>query len=311
MASGSQCPTIRGRAVVDTAPLLERDFARLAGLGWIGKNTMLISRRLGSFTFLGALLVDAELAYDTPHAPNHCGTLHALPRRLPHPGVRSDRTSSTPGAASVTGRSSTEACSPTKMRPSSMAGSSAATSARMSVPGTARPRRDAMAELDARPEWSDPDLIEWLTRDAAEWKSQAQGNGPGPDQTRGALAQCRTGARRAGLDRGGRRPWRPASTIRTKTRRCGPRRPGRWAGSARTKLRPLWRGTTMIRNHWSATPHVAPGTKVNAEANKRKGGPRKTLVSRGPPWRFSSAHPPCRRTCDQVAAARQPDHEFH
>ena len=60
--------------MVDTAPLLERDFARLAGLGWIGKNTMLINRRLGSFTFLGALLIDAELAYDPPHDANHCGT---------------------------------------------------------------------------------------------------------------------------------------------------------------------------------------------------------------------------------------------
>ncbi|WP_250847242.1 tRNA epoxyqueuosine(34) reductase QueG [Aquisphaera insulae] len=68
------CPGIRGRGVVDTAPLLERDFARLAGLGWIGKNTMLIDRRLGSFTFLGALLVDAEIAPDPPHATSHCGT---------------------------------------------------------------------------------------------------------------------------------------------------------------------------------------------------------------------------------------------
>src|SRR5262249_10169051 len=47
----AQQPEATGRAVVDTAPLLERDYARLAGLGWIGKNTMLINRRLGSFTF--------------------------------------------------------------------------------------------------------------------------------------------------------------------------------------------------------------------------------------------------------------------
>ncbi|MFI5458217.1 MAG: tRNA epoxyqueuosine(34) reductase QueG [Isosphaerales bacterium] len=70
----AECPEIKGRAVADTAPLLERDYARLAGLGWIGKNTMLISRRLGSFTFLGAVLIDAELAYDSPHESNHCGS---------------------------------------------------------------------------------------------------------------------------------------------------------------------------------------------------------------------------------------------
>jgi epoxyqueuosine reductase len=67
-------PEARARAVVDTAPLLERDFARLAGLGWIGKNTMLINRRLGSFTFLGALITDLELEHDVPHESNHCGT---------------------------------------------------------------------------------------------------------------------------------------------------------------------------------------------------------------------------------------------
>ncbi|WP_406695396.1 tRNA epoxyqueuosine(34) reductase QueG [Singulisphaera sp. Ch08] len=67
-------PGVRGRAVSDTAPLLERDFARRAGLGWVGKNTMLIDRRLGSFTLLGALLLDVELKYDPPHESSHCGT---------------------------------------------------------------------------------------------------------------------------------------------------------------------------------------------------------------------------------------------
>ena len=70
----SQDPNIQGRAVADTAPLLERDFARLAGLGWTGKNTMLIDRKLGSFTVLGAILVDCELSYDPPHETSHCGT---------------------------------------------------------------------------------------------------------------------------------------------------------------------------------------------------------------------------------------------
>ncbi|HMF36740.1 MAG TPA: tRNA epoxyqueuosine(34) reductase QueG, partial [Isosphaeraceae bacterium] len=69
-----QCPGIHGRALSDTAPLMERDFARLAGMGWIGKNTMLINRALGSFTVLGALLVDRDLVADDPHVADHCGT---------------------------------------------------------------------------------------------------------------------------------------------------------------------------------------------------------------------------------------------
>ncbi len=69
-----QRPGCRTRACVDTAPLLERDFARLAGLGWFGKNTMLINKRQGSFFFLAALLTDLELIPDEPHNTAHCGT---------------------------------------------------------------------------------------------------------------------------------------------------------------------------------------------------------------------------------------------
>lgn len=66
-----------GRAVVDTAPLLERDFARRAGLGWFGKNTMLLNKHLGSYFFIGALLTNLELARDPPHTASHCGTCTA------------------------------------------------------------------------------------------------------------------------------------------------------------------------------------------------------------------------------------------
>jgi epoxyqueuosine reductase len=70
-------PGCRGRAVVDTAPLLERDFARRAVLGWFGKNTMLLNKRLGSYFFIGALLLDLELEPDPPHESSHCGTCTA------------------------------------------------------------------------------------------------------------------------------------------------------------------------------------------------------------------------------------------
>jgi epoxyqueuosine reductase len=72
-----QRPGCRGRGVVDTAPLLERDFARRAGLGWFGKNTMLLNKRHGSYFFLGALLLDLELRPDPPHEASHCGTCTA------------------------------------------------------------------------------------------------------------------------------------------------------------------------------------------------------------------------------------------
>jgi epoxyqueuosine reductase len=87
-----QTPGSQSRGVVDTAPLLERDFARLAGLGWFGKNTMLIHKKVGSFFLLASLLTTVELEIDQPHVSSHCGTctacLDACPTQaFPEPGV--------------------------------------------------------------------------------------------------------------------------------------------------------------------------------------------------------------------------------
>jgi len=61
------------RAFVDSAPILERAFAQKAGLGWFGKNTMIINRGAGSWFFLGEIFTDLPLPLDTPYEKEHCG----------------------------------------------------------------------------------------------------------------------------------------------------------------------------------------------------------------------------------------------
>ncbi len=85
-------PGTRARGVVDSAPVAERDYASLAGLGWFGKNTMLIDPTAGSYFLLGSLVTDLELPVDRPLETDHCGTctacLEACPTdALPAPRV--------------------------------------------------------------------------------------------------------------------------------------------------------------------------------------------------------------------------------
>ena len=61
------------RAFVDSAPVMDKVWAEKSGLGWIGKNTCLINRKLGSFVFIGHLIVDFELDYDHPINAEYCG----------------------------------------------------------------------------------------------------------------------------------------------------------------------------------------------------------------------------------------------
>jgi epoxyqueuosine reductase len=65
---------VGGRAFVDSAPVLDKAWAKKAGLGWTGKNTNLINTKSGSFFFLAELIVDLELEYDIPATADHCGT---------------------------------------------------------------------------------------------------------------------------------------------------------------------------------------------------------------------------------------------
>lgn len=65
---------VAGKSYVDTGPILERDLASRAGLGWMGKNTNLLNPEIGSFFFIGSLLIELELEADTPFAADRCGT---------------------------------------------------------------------------------------------------------------------------------------------------------------------------------------------------------------------------------------------
>ena len=66
--------SVPGKAYVDTGPILERELAQRAGLGWFGKNTNLVNPRLGSFFFIGSLLVELDLAPDVPFQADRCGS---------------------------------------------------------------------------------------------------------------------------------------------------------------------------------------------------------------------------------------------
>ncbi|MCC5925414.1 MAG: tRNA epoxyqueuosine(34) reductase QueG [Bacteroidetes bacterium] len=63
---------INGRVFTDSAPVLDKAWARLSGLGWIGKNSNLLNKEMGSFFFIGEMIIDVDFEYDTPVA-DHCG----------------------------------------------------------------------------------------------------------------------------------------------------------------------------------------------------------------------------------------------
>lgn len=71
--TGELLGNIEGRVFVDSAPVLDKAWAQRAGLGWIGKNSNLLNKDIGSFFFIAEMIIDAELSYDTP-VTDHCGS---------------------------------------------------------------------------------------------------------------------------------------------------------------------------------------------------------------------------------------------
>jgi epoxyqueuosine reductase len=169
-----ECPGAEGRAVADSAPLLERDYAQLAGLGWIAKNTMLISRTLGSFTVLGALLVNVDLTPDRPFAGQHCGSctrcLDVCPTQaLTAPYQLDARRCISYWTIEHRGPIVPEFAD-------QLHGWVFGCDICQDVcPWNRKALPTAHDEFRAREEWSDPDLIDWLMLDRSSWTAMLKG----------------------------------------------------------------------------------------------------------------------------------------
>jgi len=85
-------PDVNGKAFVDTAPILEKAWGREAGLGWAGKHSVLINKEIGSFFFLGILIVNIDLDYDKPSEKDYCGSCTLCVESCPTEAININRT---------------------------------------------------------------------------------------------------------------------------------------------------------------------------------------------------------------------------
>ena len=85
-------PEATGRAFVDSAPVLEHALARNAGLGWIGKNSLLLTKKFGSYVFIGEIILDKELDYTENSIQDYCGTCSLCVDECPTNAINPDRT---------------------------------------------------------------------------------------------------------------------------------------------------------------------------------------------------------------------------
>jgi len=208
------------RAVVDTAPLLEREWAARAGLGWIGKNTMLLNRRLGSELFLGALLSDLEFEPDTP-ATDHCGRctacLDACPTgAFPKPYVLDARRCI--GYLTVEHRGEIDP----KLAPAMGEMVAGCDRCNEVCPWTKRAPTDLHAEFAPAPHRYRPLLADLEALDEEGWKLWRQGSALGRipfKQLKRSLAVARSNYDRAENQRRDAEAQRHRTVATTKTRR--------------------------------------------------------------------------------------------
>lgn len=85
-------PETTGRSFVDSAPLLEKAWACEAGLGWQGRHSIVINKKIGSFFFIGTLILNIELEYDIPHKEDHCGSCRLCIDLCPTGAINLNRT---------------------------------------------------------------------------------------------------------------------------------------------------------------------------------------------------------------------------
>jgi epoxyqueuosine reductase len=85
-------PEAYGRSYVDTAPVVEKAWAKEAGLGWPGRHSILINNKIGSFFFLGIILLDIDLEYDEPFSEDLCGTCRLCIDKCPTGAINENRT---------------------------------------------------------------------------------------------------------------------------------------------------------------------------------------------------------------------------
>jgi epoxyqueuosine reductase len=85
-------PETEGRPFSDSAPLLEKAWATEAGIGWQGRHSVIINKKIGSFFFIGILILNIDLEYDNPCTKDYCGNCRLCIERCPTGAINDDRT---------------------------------------------------------------------------------------------------------------------------------------------------------------------------------------------------------------------------